>query len=216
MELPGYKRPSTRHLLRIVGERGWVFIRQAGTIILAISVVLWALAYFPRSEEIASEAAQKLEQGAPPAEVDHWRSSQQIRQSYAGKLGRAIEPAIEPLGFDWRTGIGIIASFAAREVLVSTMAIVYSVGDEDEASPLLREKLRNAKRPDGEPVFSWLSALSLMVFFVLACQCMSTLAIVKRETNSWRWPIFMFAYMTVLAYVGSLVVYQGGQALGFG
>jgi ferrous iron transport protein B len=193
-----------------------VFIQQAGTIILAISVVLWALAYFPRSEKIEKEAAQRIERGIPEADVASWRQSEQIRQSYAGTLGRAIEPVLEPLGFDWRTGIGIVASFAAREVLVSTMAIVYSVGEADETSPLLREKLRKAKLPDGRPAFTWLSALSLMVFFVLACQCMSTLAVAKRETNSWRWPIFMFVYMTVLAYVGSLILYQGGLALGWG
>ncbi len=129
-------------------------------------------------------------------------------------MGRFIEPAIEPLGFDWKIGIGVLASFAAREVLVSTLAIIYSVGEADEESVALRDRLRNSRKPDGTPSFNWLMALSLMVFFVLACQCMATLAVVKRETNSWRWPLFMFGYMTVLAYVASLIVYQGGMALG--
>jgi ferrous iron transport protein B len=215
LELPPYRLPGAKHVARTVADRGLVFVRQAGTIILAISVVLWFLAYFPRSEEVAAEAQARIEAGEEPAAVKNWERAAQRRQSYVGTLGRAIEPAIRPLGFDWKVGIGLIASFAAREVLVSTMGIVYSVGETDETSFALRDKLRSAKRPDGTPAFTWLTALSLMVFFVLACQCMSTLAVAKRETNSWRWPIFMFGYMTVLAYVASLVVYQGGLALGF-
>ena len=216
LELPPYHLPSIKAVLRTVGYRGFVFVKQAGTFILAASIVLWFLAYFPRNEEIATEATARIEAGQEEEEVRNWESGEQLRQSYAGRMGHAIEPVIEPLGYDWKTGVGIIASFAAREVMVSTLGIVYSVGEADEESVALRDKLRNDKRPDGTPVFSILSALSLMVFFVLACQCMSTLAVVKRETNSWRWPIFMFAYMTVLAYVGALLVYQGGLALGFG
>jgi ferrous iron transport protein B len=214
LELPPYRLPAARHVARTVADRGLVFVRQAGTIILAISVVLWFLAYFPRSGEVAAEAQARVEAGEEPAAVQQWERAAQRRQSYVGTLGRAIEPVIAPLGFDWKVGIGIVASFAAREVLVSTLGIVYAVGEADETSFALRDKLRRAKRPDGTPAFTWLTALSLMVFFVLACQCMSTLAVVKRETNSWRWPIFMFGYMTVLAYVASLVVYQGGVALG--
>ena len=215
LELPSYKTPAVRHVARTVVDRGWVFVKQAGTVILAISVVLWALAYFPRSEEIAQQAEQRIEAGEDPEDVERWQQAAQIEQSYAGTLGKAIEPAIAPLGFDWKIGIGVLASFAAREVLVSTLGIVYSVGDADETSVLLKDKLRKARRGDGSPTFSWLTAVSLMVFFVLACQCMSTVAVVKRETNSWRWPLFMFGYMTLLAYVGSLIVYQGGLALGW-
>jgi ferrous iron transport protein B len=215
LELPPYRLPAAKHVARTVVDRGLVFVRQAGTIILAISVVLWFLAYFPRSEEVAAEAQARREAGEELAEVENWERAAQRQQSFVGTLGRAIEPVIRPLGFDWKVGIGLIASFAAREVLVSTLGIVYSVGEADETSFVLRDKLRAQKRPDGTPAFTWLTALSLMVFFVLACQCMSTLAVVKRETNSWRWPIFMFGYMTVLAYVASLVVYQGGLALGF-
>ena len=215
LELPRYRLPTLGAVGRTVLERGWIFVRQAGTVILAISIVLWFLAYFPRSEEIDKEALARIENGEAAATVEEWRSSAQIRQSYVGTLGRAIEPAIEPLGFDWKIGISLITSFAAREVLVSTLGIVYSVGDADETSVALRDKIRNDRKPDGTRVFTLLTAVSLMVFFVLACQCMSTLAVVKRETNSWRWPLFMFGYMTVLAYVGSLVVYQGGLLLGF-
>jgi ferrous iron transport protein B len=214
LELPSYKLPSARHVLRMVLDRAWVFVRQAGTIILAISVVLWFLAYFPRSDELAKQAEKRIEAGEAKVEVEAWKESEQIRQSVLGRMGRAVEPAIEPLGYDWKVGVGLIASFAAREVLVSSLGIVYSVGEADETSPALREKLQAARRADGSPAFTWLTALSLMVFFVLACQCMSTLAVVRRETNSWRWPLFQFGYMTVLAYVASLVVYQGGLALG--
>jgi len=216
LELPAYRMPSARQVLRTVGSRGWIFVRQAGTIILAISIVLWFLAYFPRDDTLAARAAQRVEAGANADEIAHWRSSEQLRYSMAGRMGHFIEPVIEPLGFDWKTGVGLIASFAAREVMVSTLGIVYSVGEADEESVGLREKLKNDRRPDGTPVFTVLSSVSLMVFFVLACQCMSTLAIVRRETNSWRWPLFMFVYMTVLAWVGSLAVYQGGLLLGFG
>ncbi len=212
LELPRYKMPSLRDVLRTVFDRGAVFVKQAGTVILAISIVLWFLAYFPRSEEVKARAEARIAKGEPEEEVRAEEAGEQVRQSFAGRMGRAIEPAIAPLGFDWKIGIGVIASFAAREVLVSALGVVYGVGDVDETSPALRDQLRDARGPSGKP-FTWLTAVSLMVFFVLACQCMSTLAVVKRETNSWRWPLFMFGYMTVLAYVGSLLVYQGGLAL---
>ncbi len=216
LELPSYRMPVLSQVLRTVYARAKVFVRQAGTIILAISIVLWFLAYFPRSEHLEAEAAQRVAAGADEGDVANWQAAAQLEQSFAGRLGHAIEPVIEPLGYDWKTGIGLIAAFAAREVMVSTLGVVYSVGDADETSAPLRQKLREDRRPDGTPVHTPLTAISLMVFFVLACQCMSTLAIVKRETNSWRWPFFMIAYMSVLAYVGSLVVYQGGLLLGFG
>lgn len=216
LELPAYRMPGLAQVLRTVGSRGWVFVRQAGTIILAISIVLWFLAYFPRDASLEARAAERVAAGESAEDAANWQSSEQLRYSVAGRMGHAIEPLIAPLGFDWKTGIGLIASFAAREVMVSTLAIVYGVGEADEESVGLREKLKRDRRPDGTPVFTVLSSISLMVFFVLACQCMSTLAIVRRETNSWRWPLFMFAYMTVLAWVGSLIVYQGGMLLGFG
>jgi len=140
----------------------------------------------------------------------------QVQNSFAGRAGRLIEPVIRPLGFDWKIGIGLISSFAARETIISTLSIVYNVGDDSDAkSSSLVDALRDAKRADGSPVWTPLTGLSLMIFFLLACQCMSTVAIVRRETNSWRWPIFMVSYMLALAYLASLVTYQGGRLLGF-
>ena len=134
----------------------------------------------------------------------------------AGRVGRAIEPAIEPLGFDWRIGVGILGAFAAREVFVSTLGIVFGIAEADEESPSLRASLAAARHEDGSTLMTPLAGVSLMVFFVLACQCMSTIGVVRRESGSWRWPIFMFGYMTVLAYGASLVVYQVGSVLGWG
>lgn len=200
MELPPYRRPSLKWVLLQMFERAKVFVTEAGQIILAISVVLWFLASYPQ-----------------PDDYDSMTSRSRIQQSYAGQLGQLIEPAIEPLGFDWKVGIGLITSFVAREVLVSTMATIYNVEEADETSVDLRSSLRSEVDPDtGQRVYTPLVAVSLMVFFALACQCMATVAIVKRETNGWKWPIIMVLYMTALAYVGSLVVYQGGLILGYG
>lgn len=217
LELPSYRLPVLKDVLRTAGGRAWVFVKQAGTVILAISIVLWAMSSYPVSDELEAQAAQRIEAGEDEEEVGAWLAGAQSEYSVAGRVGKAIEPVIEPLGFDWKIGVGLVASFAAREVMVSSLGISYSVGeDADEESLPLRERIQADRRPDGTRVFTPLVAISLMVFFVLACQCMSTLAVVKRETNSWRWPIFMFAYMTVLAYVGSLAVYQGGLMLGLG
>ena len=200
MELPPYRRPSLKWVLLQMYERAKVFVTEAGQIILAISVVLWFLASYPQ-----------------PDDYDSMTSRSRIQQSYAGQLGQLIEPAIEPLGFDWKVGIGLITSFVAREVLVSTMATIYNVEEADETSVDLRSSLRSEVDPEtGDRVYTPLVAVSLMVFFALACQCMATVAIVKRETNGWKWPIVMVLYMTALAYVGSLVVYQGGLLLGYG
>lgn len=141
--------------------------------------------------------------------------SEQLKHSYAGKLGHTIEPVIEPLGFDWKIGIGIIGAFAAREVFVSTMGVVYAAGaDADEESTTLRQALRDERTPAGARAYTPLTGLSLMIFFALACQCMSTLAAVKRETATWRWPLFLFAYMTALAWIVSFLVFQVGRLLG--
>ncbi|MCA1593313.1 MAG: ferrous iron transport protein B [Acidobacteria bacterium] len=231
LELPPYRVPNFVNVAQQMRSRSWLFVKRAGTVILAISILLWALATFPRAttspqagadQTIAQSAqgngaeasTQAVQQGngEAPGGVD---KGEQVRQSFAGQLGRLIEPAIAPLGFDWKMGIGLIASFAARETLVSTLSIVYNVGaDGKEDSPSLIEAVRDAKRPDGTPAWTPLVAVSMMVFFVLACQCMSTLAVVRRETNSWRWPIFMLGYMFVLAYVASFLTYQGGRLLG--
>ncbi len=200
IELPPYRFPRTRDVLRMMWSKSSMFLREAGTVILACSIALWALLYFPRPShepKTPQEQAQRLE------------------ESYGGQVGHAIEPAIAPLGFDWKIGVGIVGAFAAREVFISTLGIVYAVGgDADETSEPLRTALQSAKKPDGSKAYTPLMAFSLMVFFALACQCMSTLAVVRRETGSYRWPAFLFTYMTVLAWIASFAVYQGGRLLG--
>ena len=185
--------------VRHTWARGRQFLTQAGTIILTCSIGLWALAYFP----------------APPEEVAG-QPGARLRHSLMGRVGRVIEPVIEPLGFDWKVGVGIVSSFAAREVFVATMGVVYGVEEEeaDVASPGLRQRMKAATWSDGRKVYTPLAGISIMVFYVLACQCMSTLAVVRRETGSWRWPALLFSYMTILAYAGSFIVYQGGRLLG--
>lgn len=226
LEMPPYRVPNLLTVAQAVWSRAWLFVRRAGTVILAISIILWALVTFPRSTATDTQSATVAEATASDAsaresdvnqhEQGRDETGEQIRNSFAGRAGRLIEPLIAPLGFDWKMGIGLISSFAARETLVSTFSIVYNVGpDEAEGSPSLIDAVRNARRPDGTPAWTPLVAVSMMVFFVLACQCMSTVAIVRRETNSWRWPLFMVSYMLVLAYIASLVTFQGGRLLGF-
>ena len=221
MELPGYKLPSLRTALLGTLDRVRIFLRKAGTVILFISIVLWVLASFPRSappvEVVALTAqAEQLVQAGQTAEAstllyqaESLTRQNRLANSVAGRLGRFIEPVIRPLGFDWQIGVGILSSFAAREVIVSTLAIVYGVGDVTDENPRsLHDALRSAKRSDGSPVFGLATCISLLVFYVLAMQCLPTQVIVRRETGSWRWPLFQLAYMTVLAYTAALVAYQ--------
>ncbi len=223
MELPPYRLPNLRTVFQNMLTRAWLFLKRAGTVILAISIILWALMYFPRQSEPPPVAGGLTQQAVvvdgevqPPATAGG-SDSEQLKHSFAGRLGHVIEPVIAPLGFDWKIGVALIASFAAREVLVSTLSIIYNVGkDENEESETLIAAVRDAKTDDGKPAWTPLTALTLMVFFVLAMQCMSTIAVVRRETNSWSWPIFMTVYMTVLAYIAAFVTYQGGKLLGYG
>lgn len=198
MELPPYKVPGWRTVLLQTLERSSHFVTRAGTIILAISILMWLAMRFP------GDATQS--------------SAERLRGSLAGRAGHLLEPAVAPFGMDWKVGIGILGSFAAREVFVSTMATVYNVEDSDEErqSVSVREQMRSEVNPaTGRPRFTPLSATALMVFYVLAMQCVSTLAVVRRETDSWRWPAFQWAYMTLLAWVGAVAVYQGGRLLGW-
>lgn len=226
LELPPYRMPVARNIGLVVWQRTAAFVTNAGTIILAISIVLWGLLSFPHSGEVDAHYDAEIAALSPSiegdardealADIEHRRTEDQLAQSLAGRLGRAFEPAIEPLGFDWKIGVGLIASFAAREVLVSTLGQVYGVGeDADETSATLHDRLRAARHADGRPVFTPLTGLALMIFFVLAAQCMSTLAVVRREAGGWRWALFMLVYMNTLAYVVTLLVYQGGRALGW-
>ena len=258
MELPPYKLPLFKTVLRHMWDRSKLFLRRAGTVILGISILLWFLATYPRDAEIktrydwirhADVRAEFPQLNTPDAvdakiaelkirfasqsgltetnsefqlfkelsEIDKEEAGDNLRNSFAGKMGRAIEPVIAPLGFDWRMGIGIVASFAAREVFVSTMSTVYNVGyDKSEAGiKNLSQTLREQKRSDGSPVYTTLTALSLMVFYVFALQCVSTVAVVRRETNSWKWPIFQWVYMGVLAWVFAFAVYHLGKFVGW-
>jgi ferrous iron transport protein B len=229
MELPPYRLPNVRSVLQNMLNNGWQFTKRAGTVILAISIILWALTAFPRSAEQSAVSSQQsavsgeqtnsaadeaaLETEKKAAEE---REGARLRNSYAGQLGHVIEPVIRPLGFDWKIGVALIASFAAREVLVSTLSIIYNTGkDADAQSEGLMQAIRDAKRDDGTKVWTPLTAVTLMVFFVLAMQCMSTVAVVRRETNSWSWTIFMVVYMTGLAYAAAFLTFQGGRLLGF-
>jgi ferrous iron transport protein B len=229
MELPPYKRPLVRIVVRHMWERSKVFLRRAGTVILGISVLLWFLATYPKDEarELAFAAQRTQVQSmalapeateAKLAAIDKEEAGTKLRNSFAGRLGRFIEPAIKPLGFDWQIGIGVVASFAAREVFVSTMSLVYNVGemeDSDEGTQTLAEVMKTQRRADGTPVYTTLVGIALMVFYVFALQCVSTVAIVRRETNSWKWPVFQWAYMGALAWFLAFVTYQGGKLLGF-
>ena len=227
LELPPYRAPQLRNVVTATLDRVKRFLVDAGTMILALTVVLWAALTYPRdatlearfdAERTAAAAIVEPEARAAREEaIAAEQSSAELRTSLGGRIGTAMEPALRPLGLDWRIGIGILGAFAAREVFVSTLGIVYGLGDAaTEESQPLREALRAAKHADGSPVFTPLSGITLLVFFVLACQCMSTIAVVKRESGSWRWAALLFGYMSTLAYVGALLVHQIGRALGWG
>jgi ferrous iron transport protein B len=236
MELPTYKWPSPKTVFYRVVQRGWVFLRCAGTLILTVSVVVWAALYYPHNAEVVETRFKprqqelnvqldKLAAGDPRAEsirqelthIDREITGEYQRQSLLGKLGRVVEPVVKPLGWDWRIGCAVIASFPAREIVVATMGVIFNVGEDldvesQQGSTQLRRRLREATWDGtGEPVFNLPVALSIMVFFALCAQCAATLAVIRRETNSWRWPAFTFAYMTTLAYVGALITYQLGM-----
>jgi ferrous iron transport protein B len=304
LELPSYKMPRAKSVTRVLWERGGSFVKRAGTIILAVTILVWAAGYFPRSGEVdekydaeiaeleshftepvvefdpeadteslmaqfkaiddahetrleemaglpeeeleAAERDSERQRNAEMAElsgssaeatdvlneyaawkdfdearseIENNRAGAHLENSYLGRAGHVIEPAVEPLGWDWRIGMAAIASFPAREVIVGTLGTIFNLGDgEDEESATLREVVKNAEKTDGsgEKLFNLATALSIMVFFALCAQCAATLAVMRRETNSWKWPIASFLYMTGLAYVAALLTYQIAAALGAG
>jgi len=222
MELPPYRMPAWGSVLMTVRDRSLLFLQKAGTIILAASVVLWFLASYPSNGPEATatrarlDAARDAGQVTRVAELEHQLAGTRLRESFAGRAGRLLEPVIAPLGFDWRIGIGLITSLAAREVMVSTMATVFNLGDAQDDVVSLRQTLRTAVTGNGARAYTPLVGVSLMVFFALACQCFSTVAVVRRETNSWRWPLLMLLLMNTLAWLASFVVFQGGRLLGLG
>ncbi len=237
MELPPYKRPVVAVTLRHMWERSKIFLRRAGTVILGIAIILWFLASYPKNTEIEREyEARRVALQTDPssaftepagilkdraeqlAELEKEEAGEMLRHSYAGRIGQWIEPVIEPLGFDWKIGIGIVASFAAREVFVSTMSTVYNVGeaeDEEKGIADLAKTMREQTRPDGSLVYTPLVSFALMVFYVFALQCVSTVAVVRRETNTWKWPLFQWIYMGLLAWGFAFLTYQGGRFLGW-
>jgi ferrous iron transport protein B len=206
-------------LLR-VWESGWSFVSRAGTLIFATSVLVWAAGSFPGdhgprdqllaeiesvSESVSDEDAVRLDE---LTERLNQANAQLLENSLLGRTGRWVEPVFRPLGWDWKIGVGVLASFPAREVIIATLGTIYSLGgDVDEEDEGLRGVIRSASWPDGRPVFTIASGLSIMVFFALCAQCVSTLMVIRRETNSWQWPVFCFVYMTALAYAGSWITF---------
>lgn len=213
MELPVYRLPRWDNVLLTMYEKVKTFVVEAGKVIIAISIVLWVLAtYGPPGKHAAIEkkySSAEYVNKYSPDELELHRSSELLETSFAGVIGKAIEPAIVPLGYDWKIGIALITSFAAREVFVGTMATIYSVNNDDSHISSVTDKMRQARNPEtGMPVFTLASSFSLMIFYAFAMQCMSTLAVVYRETKSWKWPLIQFAYMTALAYIASFIVFN--------
>jgi ferrous iron transport protein B len=212
MELPVYRMPRWKNVGYSMYDRAKAFVLQAGKVIIAVSVILWVLAsYGPgdRFDRIEQKYKQpQYAQHLNPNDLHRIVASEKLENSYAGVLGHVIEPVIKPLGFDWKIGIALITSFAAREVFVGTMATIYSVDGDAEKMESVQQKMHAAKASDGSPVFTMAVAFSLMMFYAFAMQCASTVAVVYRETKNWRWPAWQFAYMTVLAYLASFITYH--------
>jgi ferrous iron transport protein B len=234
LEMPPYKRPLIKQVVRHMWDRSKLFLRRAGTVILGISIILWFLQTYPKNDTISQTFADQRAQVEADGEItldgeldsvtqekldslDKQESGELLAHSFAGRIGHLIEPVFAPLGFDWKIGIGIVASFAAREVFVSTMSTIYSLGgsDDDEGIKSLAERLTEQDRADGSRLYTPLLGVTLMVFYVFALQCVSTIAVVRRETNGWKWPLFQFAYMFVLAWGFAFVAWHGGKLLGF-
>lgn len=226
LELPVYQRPRLRLVLLQVLLAVKAFLRTAGTVIFVATLVVWALAYFPRPDAI-HERFEAERQTAPAgtdgddarARLDAAESAAYLEQSYLAAIGKTIQPVFAPAGFDWRMTVGVVAAFPARELVLPTLGTLYSLGEVeagDDPDPRLRDALRTATGPDGKPITNGLVALAAMAFFALCSQCAGTLAAIRRETHSWRWPLFTFAYMTVLAWLAAVAVFQVGSWLGFG
>ena len=215
LELPTYQRPSWREIGLQIYDRGKIFVKNAGTVILCLSIILWALKTYPKNTELLEKRAEiKKSLKAKDISVEEAAgklgeiNSGLLEYSVAGRMGKGIEPVIEPLGYDWKMGIGLVASFAAREVFVSTMSIIYIGEDATEEGDTVRDKMAAETREDGKPAYNIRTCLSLLVFYVFAMQCLSTVAVTRRETNSWRWAIFQVVYLTGFAYLAAFATYQ--------
>ena len=213
MEMPVYRMPRWSNIGLTIIEKVKLFLFQAGKIIIAISIVLWVLSSFGPGDSFKNIEARyntvDAKKHIAPEELHVKLQSEKLSASYAGIIGKAIEPAIRPLGFDWKIGIALVTSFAAREVFVGTMATIYSVGEDGKNQKNVRQKMADDINPyTGKPVYTIVVGFSLMLFYAFAMQCMSTVAVVFRETGSWKWPIIQIVYMSALAYFSSMLVYQ--------
>ena len=210
LALPEFRRPNLHTVTIKLLDRARIFLKRAGTIIFAVAVMVWALAYFPRLDPSEKLVASQHVAVTNPQTAGNERAAAQLAQSWLGRAGHFIEPVFQPLGWDWRVSAAVIAGFPAREVVVAVMGTIYAVGSEaDETS--LSAKLRTATWPDGRLVFTLPMVLGMLVFYAWCLQCAATVAIIRRETNSWRWPIFGWCYMTGVAYIGALVIFQLGS-----
>ena len=212
LELPDYKMPSLRNVLHVVKDKVFTFVWEAGRIIMFISIILWVLSSFgpaqKMSDAVAKTASISIAENLSPEQAADLLASKKLEASYAGHLGKFIEPAIEPLGFDWKIGIALITSFAAREVFVGTMATIYNVGSTENDFAIRKQMDAEVNPNTGQKTFTFAVSMSLLIFYVFAMQCMSTLAVVRKETHSWKWPLIQFIFMTLLAYFGSMFTYQ--------
>lgn len=210
LALPEFRTPNIRTVAIKLYDRGRIFLKRAGSVILVVAILVWTLAYFPRMDPAEYSSVASVTETHGSAQINNARSAAQMEQSWLGRIGRTIEPVFKPLGWDWRVSSAVIAGFPAREVVVAVMGTIYAVGsDADEQS--LSEKLRAAKWPDGRLVFTLPMVLGLLVFYAWCLQCAATLATIRRETNSWRWPIFAWTYMTSIGYAGAFIIYQAGS-----
>jgi ferrous iron transport protein B len=219
LALPQFRLPNLRNVAIKLLDRVLVFLKRAGTVIFAVAVVVWLLTYFPRSPEVEqtraaaeAQATATLAGGALEArlaEIDNQAGAAHLEQSWLGRAGHAVEPLFRPLGWDWRVSAGVIASFPAREVVVAVLGTIYAVGAETDEETLAGQ-LTSARHADGSPVFTLPMVFGLLLFYAWCLQCAATLAVIRRETNSWRWPVFAWAYMTTLGYTGALLIYQLG------
>jgi ferrous iron transport protein B len=213
IELPNYQLPSVKNIGLTVWDKTKTFVFEAGKIILAISIILWFLAShggkdFKNAENVIAQEVKTEKMTSNSKEFNNKLSAYKLQHSYLGTIGKSIEPVIKPLGYDWKIGIALVSSFAAREVFVGTLATIYSVGNDSGNSETIKERMKAEKTEDGKPIFSFATGVSLLLFYAFAMQCVSTLAVVKRETNSWKWPFLQLTGMGILAYIVAFVSFQ--------
>jgi len=220
LALPEFRWPNPQTVLIKLMDRAKVFLRRAGTVIFTVAILVWALAYFPRSTEVQTMRLSAVSQAeatltgaqleAELRQIENQAAAAQLEQSLLGRAGRLVAPVFRPLGWDWRVSAAVIAGFPAREVVVAVMGTIYAVGEEAEEASLAG-KLRSATWPDGSPIFTLPMVLGLLLFYAWCLQCAATIAVIRRETNGWRWPIFAWSYMTAIGYTGALLIYQLGS-----